>query len=55
MQQNNVLNYITEKRRKNKKIDVCTSANLWKFIKKYFLLIKFAKIMVGALSKRNYN
>ena len=38
-----------------KKIDVLISSNLWKFFKKYFLLLKFSKIMIKTLSKRNFS
>ena len=41
---------MTDKKRMKKKIDVLISSNLWKIVKKIFLLLKFTKIMTSRLS-----
>ena len=45
-----------DKKRTKKKIEVLKSTNnFWKFFFKFYLIIKFSKIMIKIISQRNFN
>ena len=46
---------MTDKKRMKKMIDVLITSNQWKFVKIFYLLIKFSKIMISRISSRNFS